>query len=94
MPLTNILLKTFIHFFELKVRIHFEIHFAERLKDWTTGKMLASMAFKSTFVIPKNYTFGRGRLEEVKTSAAKFLVNTFEEIKNNLNNAAESSRPI
>ena len=54
----------------------------------------ASMAFKSTFVIPKNYTFGRGRLEEVKTLAAKFLVNTFEEIKNNLNNAAESSRPI
>ena len=51
-----------------------------------------SMAFKSTFVIPKSYTFGRGRLEQVKTLAAKFLVNTFDEIKNNLNDAAESLR--
>ena len=53
----------------------------------------ASLSFQSTIVIPKKYTFKRGRLEKLKIVAAKFLIVVLQEIKNQPNNASRVPRP-
>ena len=44
-------------------------------------------------MIPKKYTFRRGRLQHLKIVAAKFLTNVLEEIKENPNEAAKVHTP-
>ena len=57
------------------------------------AKSDVSMSFESTFVIPKNYTFGHKNIDQLKIMAAKFLIDTFQDIKDNLNNATQITRP-
>ena len=57
------------------------------------AKSDVSMSFESTFVIPKNYTFGHKNIDQLKIMAAKFLIDTFQDIKDNLDNTTQVTWP-
>ena len=51
------------------------------------------LEFQSIFSAPKNYTFSRSQLQELKLSAAKFLCRTLKSIKDAPNSARQTQRP-
>lgn len=49
--------------------------------------------FSSVYAVPKRYAFSRGRLDELKLSAAKFICSILHGIKEHPNSAQEVPRP-
>ncbi|XP_065061436.1 uncharacterized protein LOC135688497 [Rhopilema esculentum] len=103
-PLYHTLMNMLNAFDEYPVE-NFHSHLRAETQDHDCGDMLrkkakgldsrkdASLSFVSTFVVPKKYTFKRGRLEQLKMVAAKFLITVLEDIKDHPNNASEVPRP-
>ncbi len=57
------------------------------------GSKLAASSFSSVYATPKKYAFSRDHLEVLKLKAARFLVTTLNEIKDNLGSAKQVERP-
>ena len=53
----------------------------------------SSMSFQSAFVVPKQFTSKRGRLERLKLSAAEFLCSVLQDIKDHPNNGSMTAKP-
>ena len=51
------------------------------------------LEFQSIFSAPKNYTFSRSQLQELKLSAAKFLCSILKSIKDTSNSARQTQPP-
>ena len=65
-----------------------------RQKAKAIGSMKESSSnFRSTFAVPKHNTATRGRLAKLKFSAAEFLCNVLQEIKDTPTNASVVTRP-
>ena len=84
---------------------HFHSILRAQCKESDSGDMLRQKAraidsmkesssnFRSTFVVPKHHTATRGRLAKLKLSAAEFLCNVLQEIKDKPHNASVVTRP-
>ena len=57
------------------------------------GSKVAASNFSSVYAVPKNYTFSRDRLQELKLDAARFICNMLKGIKDHPNSAHQMPRP-
>ena len=84
---------------------HFHLILRAQCKESDNGDMLRQKAtaidsmkesssnFRSTYAVPKHHTAIRGRLAKLKLSAAEFLCNVLQEIKDKPHNASVVTRP-